>query len=165
MVTRRKIIVSDRDAAFALSTNRNQNDALYLMATSSPNFFNYVAETISDCASAWCEDGSEAFSEAFYASHEALNYFLLALWSANKGSLPQIKPRDYREDEAKMGGLKYRYHELTSSFDSTGSYHFLIELTDKLDEVNEFTRCHLMLIMCIVLESIDLSQTSAEMPS
>ena len=149
----KRIAITDRDTTFAYYEGNTPVDAISRFEETSPDFYHWLMEIGSECAELLGEVGSPEHNQEWTNFLTTLNFFLLGLWSANGGRLPKIPSQDFSSRLEKMGRVNYLLKELAHHFQHQDSFHFLVELYDQLNCLHLFTRCHLIVVMCIVMEA------------
>lgn len=147
------LVVDDRDCSFA-NQSVDTISVLSRFFNDSAAFCDFVIATEHECA-----QGAEAFETATYdeekkAIRQTLEFFLAALWSSNGGRLPAIPSENFDAQVETMGRKDYSYSELVRYFDGNASYHFMAGLTDRLESLNLYSQCRLLLIMRIVVKQV-----------
>ncbi len=150
----KRVTVTDRDTSFAFFEGEMPADAISLLEMTSLSFHQWLMEIGSECAELLGDVGSPEHDQEWTNFLTTLNFFLLGVWSANEGSLPIVPIQDFNRRLDTMGQSDYLINELCRHFHHHRSFHFLTELHDRLDGLHLFTRSHLIVVMCIVMEAL-----------
>ncbi len=159
------IQISQKDLEFAsLSENCQENgtmDAIDRLRQHSEPFYWLIMNQADECSRSADEFSSPEYCRELERFSKTLNYFLLFVWSANEGRLPFIHPSDYQEQVQTMGRTNYQMTQLfqqLSQLEEDGqkntSFHLMLNLKDKLDEMSVYTKGHLLLMMRVILKAV-----------
>lgn len=151
----------DRDVEVYLPDDSDLCDGISEIITQSPEFFFLLQEQMEACS--WCAGAyaGEAYNREHGIFLKALNYAMLCIYSANGRRLPVLRCEDYARILLGNGIptwdqlLRGLWGKLGNDGFVNHGYHFMVNLTDKMEGLNEYSKIHLLVAVTVAIEALE----------